>query len=69
MTVFLQIIEIFVSCFKAVFQAFLSLLPIYNELSGIKDQIIASAFGVPVIIVSIAGTMLAVAKFAVKKLI
>ncbi len=35
------------------FDAFLKMLPIYNQLSGIKEQLIASVIGVPVIIVSI----------------
>ena len=33
--------------------AFLKVLPIYNQLSGIEEQLISVALGIPAIIVSI----------------
>lgn len=33
--------------------AFLKVLPIYNQLSEIKEQLISASLGIPVIIVSI----------------
>lgn len=35
------------------FVAFLKVLPLYEQLNGIKEQLIASALGIPVVIVSI----------------
>ena len=33
--------------------AFLNVLPIYNQINGIKEQLISAALGIPAIIVSI----------------
>lgn len=35
------------------FEAFLKVLPIFNQLNGIKEQLIANMFGVPAAIISI----------------
>lgn len=58
-----QIIEVIGSTVWAVLKAFLSLLPFYNELNGLQDQIIAAAIGVPVVVVSVGGTLFAIGKF------
>lgn len=36
------------------FEAFLKVLPLYEQLNNIKEQLIANALGIPAIIVSIA---------------
>lgn len=34
------------------FEAFLKVLPIFNQLNDIKEQLIANLFGTPVVIIS-----------------
>lgn len=65
--VILQILDIFGHTFLAVFEALLSLFPIYEELNGPQDQIIAAAVGVPVIVVSLVGTGIGIVKFIIKR--
>ncbi len=48
-----EIIWCVLSGMGVVFEAFLKALPIYNELGNIKEEIIACAIGVPVVVVSI----------------
>ena len=51
-----MIIEILKCLFAGIgigIDAFLKVLPIYNQLSEIKEQLISAALGIPVIIVSI----------------
>lgn len=59
-----QIIEVIGSTVWAMLKAFLSLLPVYNQLSGLQDQIIAAAIGLPVVVVSVGGMLFAIGKFA-----
>jgi len=47
----------------AMLKAFLSLLPIYEQISGLQDQIMAAALGIPVVVISIGGTIFAIGKF------
>lgn len=49
-----EIIWCVLSGMGIVFEAFLKALPIYNELGNIKEEMIACAIGVPVVVVSIA---------------
>lgn len=35
------------------FEAFLKVLPLYEQINDIKEQLISSALGIPVVIVSI----------------
>jgi len=58
-----QAIEIIGSTVWAMLKAFLSLIPVFNQISGLQDQIIAAAIGVPVAVVSIGGTLFAIGKF------
>lgn len=57
-----QAIQVIGSTIWAVLKAFLSLLPIFDQINGLKDQIVA-AIGVPVFAVSIGGTLFAIGKF------
>ena len=59
----LQAFEIIGRTFLAVFEALLSLFPVYQELSGLQDQIIAAAIGVPVVVISVGGILFAIGKF------
>ena len=58
-----QAIEIIGSTVWAMLKAFLSLIPVFDQISGLQDQIIAAAIGVPVAVVSIGGTLFAIGKF------
>ena len=46
-----------------IFKAFLSLLPIYNQLSNLKNQMIACVLGVSVLTVAIVGFGIKAIKF------
>ena len=59
----LQAFEIIGRTFLAVFEALLSLFPVYQELTGLQDQIIAAAIGVPVAVISIGGILFSIGKF------
>ena len=63
LTVIWQVIEVIGSTIWAVLKAFLSLLPIYEQISGLQDQMMAAFLGVPVAVVSIGGTLFAIGKF------
>ena len=58
-----QVIEIIGRTIRAFVNALFSLFPVYQELSGLQDQIIAAAIGVPVIVVSIGGIIFLISKF------
>ena len=58
-----QAIQVIGSTILAVLNAFLSLLPIFDQINGLQDQIVAAAIGVPVFVVSIGGTLFTIAKF------
>lgn len=64
--VILQILEIFGRTFLAFGEALLSLFPVYQELSGLQDQIIAAAIGVPVIVITLIGVGIKIGKFVIK---
>lgn len=48
--------------------AFLNVLPIYNQLSGIEEQLISAALGLPTIIVSIVFLVLTIVRI-IRKLL
>ena len=58
-----QAIQVIGSTVWAVLKAILSLLPIFDQINGLQDQIVAAAFGVPVFVISIGGTLFAIGKF------
>lgn len=58
-----QAIQVTGSTIWAVLKAFLLLLPIFDQINGLQDQIIAAAIGVPVFVISIGGTLFAIGKF------
>ena len=58
-----QAIQVIGSTIWAVLKAFLSLLPIFDQINGLQDQIVAAAFGVPAFVISIGGAFFAVGKF------
>lgn len=58
-----QAIQFIGSTIWAVLKAFLSLLPVFDQINGLQDQIVAATIGVPVFVVSIGGTLFAIGKF------
>lgn len=54
MNVFIEIIKTLFIGIRGGFDIVLHLLPIYEQLSSVKEQLIAAAIGVPTILVSIA---------------
>ena len=66
--IIVQIIQAIWAGMKIGFQAFFSVLPLYNELSSLKDQLIASALGIPVIVIGTLGIIIAIVKFVLKRL-
>ncbi|MBR0439680.1 MAG: hypothetical protein IJK27_02870 [Bacilli bacterium] len=58
-----QILEALWTGIKVGFHAFFSVLPIYNQLSDFKTQMIALALGVPTILIAIGGIAIKVFKF------
>lgn len=58
-----QAIKVIGSTVWAVLKAFLSLLPVFDQINGLQDQIVAAAIGVPVFVISIGGTLFAICKF------
>ena len=58
-----QILEALWAGIKVGFHAFFSVLPIYNQLSDFKTQMIALAIGVPAAFITIAGIAIKVFKF------
>jgi len=50
---FIEMIKCVLAGISVGFEAFLKVLPLYEQLNGIKEQLIASALGIPVVIVSI----------------
>ena len=63
MPMFGQMIEALWAGFKIGIQAFLSVLPLYNQLSGLKTEIIAAAIGIPAVVLTIAGIAWKIVKF------
>ena len=47
-------------------EGFVASVPIYEAFENFKDQVIASSLGVPVIIVSVVGTIVTIAKLIIK---
>ncbi len=58
-----QAIQVIGSTIWAILKAFLSLLPVFDQINGLQDQIVAAAIGVPVFVVSIGGTLFTIGKF------
>lgn len=54
MKILLEILKCLFAGIGIGINAFLSVFPIYNQLNNIKEQLIAAALGVPVVVVSIA---------------
>lgn len=63
---FVQIIEALWAGVKVGFHAIFSIFPLYEQLSGIKTEIIAAALGIPVIVLTIIGILIKVVKVVVK---
>lgn len=59
-----QILEALWAGIKVGFHAFFSVLPIYNQLSDFKTQMIALALGVPTVLITIVGIAIKIFKFA-----
>lgn len=59
----------FTSVIDAIVKAFFSLLPVVEEISGIKDLMYAELLGVPAWVVSVGGAVLSVLIFIARKII
>ncbi|MBO4667474.1 MAG: hypothetical protein J5666_05040 [Bacilli bacterium] len=66
MTALIEIINCLLSGMCVGLKGFLAALPIYQALSDLKEQIIASALGVPVVVVSIALLVPTLIKLTIK---
>ena len=69
MNIFAAICEAFGLIITAIGEflvAFLKLLPIYDQLSGLKEEIIATAIGVPTIVITLALAIPGIIKLACK---
>ena len=64
-----QIIQVIGYTVWAMLKAFLSLLPIYEQISGLQDQIMAAALGVPVVVISVGGILFSIGKFVWRRVI
>ena len=62
----IEIIQCLFSGMYIGFYAFFKALPIYEQLSGLKEQLISAATGIPVIIVSVILSIPLVIKIAAK---
>ena len=52
---FFQFIKCFLAGMGTGIYAFIKALPIYEQLSGLKDEIISAVTGIPVIVLTIIG--------------
>ena len=59
---FWQAIQIIGSTILAMLKALLSLLPVFDEINSIPDQLLAAALGIPVIVISVIGTIITIGK-------
>lgn len=64
-----QVIQVIGSTIWLTLKALFSLLPVFDEINSLPDQIMAAALGIPVIVISVGGTLLAIGKFAWKHVI
>lgn len=58
-----EIISTFISGFIVGIKAFVSCIPIYQTLSGLKTEIIAIALGIPTIILTLGSIVYKIIKF------
>ena len=64
---FWQIIQIIGSFIWAMLKALLSLLPVFDEINGLQDQIIAAALGVPVAVITVVGILIKIGRTILKR--
>ena len=62
MNIIIEIIKCLLSGLYVGFYGFISALPIYNQLDGIKERLIAALTGLPVGLISAASLILLVSK-------
>lgn len=43
-------------------KALLSLIPVFDEINSIPDQLMAAALGIPVIVISVIGAIITIGK-------
>lgn len=70
--VIFEMIKVFFDTAWLMFKAFLSLFPVYEMLSSVKEFLIAQVLGVPVWVISIIfaiPTIISVISFVIKKLL
>lgn len=59
---FWQAIQIIGSTIWAMLKVLFSLLPVFDEINSIPDQLMAAALGIPVIVISVIGTIITIGK-------
>lgn len=62
-----QAIQIIGSTIWAMIKALFSLLPVFDEISGLQDQIIAAALGVPVAVIAVVGILIKIGRAILKR--
>ena len=64
---FWQAIQIIGSTIWAMLKALFSLLPVFDEINGLQDQIIAAALGVPVAVIAVVGILIKIGRTILKR--
>lgn len=64
---FWQAIQIIGSTIWAMIKALFSLLPVFDEISGLQDQIIAAALGAPVAVIAAVGILIKIGRTILKR--
>lgn len=62
-----QAIQIIGSTIWTMIKALFSLLPVFDEISGLQDQIIAAALGVPVAVIAVVGILIKIGRAILKR--
>lgn len=64
-----QVIQVIGSTIWLTLKALFSLLPVFDEINSLPDQIMAAALGIPVIVISVGSILFAIGKFVWKHII
>ena len=64
-----QIIQVIGSTIWLILKTLFSLLPVFDEINSLPDQMMAAALGIPVVVISVGGTLFAIGKFVWKHII
>lgn len=64
---FWEAIQIIGSTIWAMLKALLSLLPVFDEINSIPDQLMAAALGVPVAVIAVVGILIKIGRTILKR--